>query len=173
MTDSPGRPPRLSHSSWTMTLGAQTFILLIACKPFPGLCACTRTGRCGASVMAIRSLYTNRADRRSQINSLDSWCATLVSKTLDVVHRYALQVSNSMTMMRNWCFMSSDVSWHIRDKLWPMPKHGSVILYVHGNRRLVKTDSPGRPPRLSHSSWTMLVTVGFVLLYVHRGEMAY
>ena len=27
-------------------------------------------------------------------------------------------------------------------------------------RRLVRTDSPGRPPRLSHSSWTML--------YVHR-----
>ena len=27
--------------------------------------------------------------------------------------------------------MSSDVSWHIiiRDKLWPMPKHGSVLLY--------------------------------------------
>ena len=22
------------------------------------------------------------------------------------------------------CLMSSDVSWHIRDKLWPMPKHG-------------------------------------------------
>ena len=26
--------------------------------------------------------------------------------------------------MMNWCLMSSDVSWHIRDKLWPMPKHG-------------------------------------------------
>ena len=25
-------------------------------------------------------------------------------------------------------------------------------------RRLVRTDSPGRPPRLSHSSWTMVVT---------------
>ena len=31
------------------------------------------------------------------------------------------------------CLMSSDVSWHIRDKLWPMPKHGSIILYVHRN----------------------------------------
>ena len=31
-----------------------------------------------------------------------------------------------------WCLMSSDVSWHIRDKLWPMPKHGSINLYVHG-----------------------------------------
>ena len=29
-------------------------------------------------------------------------------------------------MMMSWCLMSSDVIWHIRDKLWPMPKHGSV-----------------------------------------------
>ena len=34
-----------------------------------------------------------------------------------------------------WCLMSSDVSWHIRDKLWPMPKHGSVNLYIHGNQK--------------------------------------
>ena len=34
--------------------------------------------------------------------------------------------------MKCW-LMSSDVSWHIRDKLWPMPKHGSINLYVHGN----------------------------------------
>ena len=28
--------------------------------------------------------------------------------------------------MMKWCLMSLDVSWHIRDKLWPMPKHGSI-----------------------------------------------
>jgi len=78
--------------SWACRLS-----LCLACKPFPGLCACTRTGRWCASVVAIRSLslFTNHADRRSQINSLDSWCATRFSKTLDVVHRYALLVSNS------------------------------------------------------------------------------
>ena len=27
------------------------------------------------------------------------------------------------------------VSWHIRDKLWPMPKHGSINLHVHGNQK--------------------------------------
>ena len=32
-------------------------------------------------------------------------------------------------MMMSWCLMSSDVGWHIRDKLWPMPKH------VHGNQK--------------------------------------
>ena len=29
-------------------------------------------------------------------------------------------------LMMSWCLMSSDVIWHIRDKLWPMPKHGSI-----------------------------------------------
>ena len=33
-----------------------------------------------------------------------------------------------------------------------IPKHGSVLLYVHRNQ---KTESPRRPPRLSHSSWAM------------------
>ena len=38
--------------------------------------------------------------------------------------------------MMNWCLMSSDVMRHIRDKLWPMPKHSAAInLYVHGNQK--------------------------------------
>ena len=45
--------------------------------------------------------------------------------------RSRVQRSNHWAM--SWCLMSSDVSWHIWDKLWPMPKHGSVNLYVHGN----------------------------------------
>ena len=28
--------------------------------------------------------------------------------------------------LMSWCLLSSDVIWHIRDKLWPMPKHGSI-----------------------------------------------
>ena len=46
--------------------------------------------------------------------------------------RSAMQM---MMMMMSWCLMSSDVRWHIRDKLWPMPKHGSINLYVHGNQK--------------------------------------
>jgi len=42
---------------------------------------------------------------------------------------------NSPTGMMNWCLMSSDVMRHIRDKLWPMPKHGAINLYVHGNQK--------------------------------------
>ena len=37
-------------------------------------------------------------------------------------------------MIMKWCLISSDISWHIRDKLWPMPKH-SIQLYVHGNQK--------------------------------------
>ena len=51
--------------------------------------------------------------------------------------------------------MSSDVGWHIRDKLRPLPKHGQYSFTSTETRRFVRTDSPGRPPRLSHSSWTM------------------
>ncbi len=78
---------------------AHRLSLCLACKPFPGLCACTRTGQRCVSVVAIRSLslFTDRADRHSQISSLDSWCATRVSKMLDI-YRYALLVSNSNTL---------------------------------------------------------------------------
>ena len=44
-------------------------------------------------------------------------------------------LQHTYLMMMNWCLMSSDVSWHIRDKLWPMPKHGAINLYVHGNQK--------------------------------------
>ena len=32
---------------------------------------------------------------------------------------------------------------------------GWVLLFVHRNCRLIRDGSPGRPPRLSHSSWTL------------------
>ena len=52
--------------------------------------------------------------------------------------------------MMKWCLMSSDVRWHIRDKLRPMPKHGkedinhlsakyTVISYKHSNVRQLNT----------------------------------
>ena len=36
------------------------------------------------------------------------------------------QLLSSELLLLSWCLMSSDVIWHIRDKLWPMPKHGSI-----------------------------------------------
>ena len=37
----------------------------------------------------------------------------------------------------------------------PFAKFGSVLLYVHRNRRLIRDGSPGRPPRLLHSFWVL------------------
>ena len=37
--------------------------------------------------------------------------------------------------MMKQSFMSSDVGWHIRDKLWPMPKHSLMLLYIHRNQK--------------------------------------
>ena len=34
---------------------------------------------------------------------------------------------------------------------------GWVLLYVHGFHRLIRDGSPGRPPRLSHSSWALIL----------------
>ena len=38
----------------------------------------------------------------------------------------AVPVIYCLLLLLSWCLMSSDVIWHIRDKLWPMPKHGSI-----------------------------------------------
>ena len=54
-----------------------------------------------------------------------------------------------------WCLMSSEIRWHIRDKLRPMPKHGSVLLYVHGNQKARQDGQPWTATSTLHSSWTM------------------
>ena len=38
--------------------------------------------------------------------------------------------------------MSSDVGWHIRNKPWPMRVHGSMLLYVHRNRKAHQDGEP-------------------------------
>ena len=41
-----------------------------------------------------------------------------------------------------------------------------VLLYVHRNHRFIRDGSPGRPPRLSLSSWALCSRS--MLLYIHR-----
>ena len=49
-------------------------------------------------------------------------------------------IQGNVIFMLSWCLMSSDVIWHIRDKLWPMPKHGSIkATYVRCMRVLAVT----------------------------------
>ena len=49
--------------------------------------------------------------------------------------------------------MSSDVSWHISDKLGPMREHGLLLIYVHGNHN---AHSDGMP-RTATSTFTQLL----------------
>ena len=42
-----------------------------------------------------------------------------------------------------------------------------VLLYVHRNRRLIRDGSPGRLPRLSHSSWALLVCLTVTHTYTY------
>ena len=57
------------------------------------------------------------------------WLPILMRKSFCCVRNnsggWAVQLCYLMLLL-SWCLMSSDVIWHIRDKLWPMPKHGSI-----------------------------------------------
>ena len=63
------------------------------------------------------------------------------------------------------CLMSSDVGWHIWDKL-ETNAEARFNIASSETRRLVRTDSEGRPPRLSHSSWTMVRSFWCTMLFV-------
>ena len=59
--------------------------------------------------------------------------------------------------MMKWCLtwcpqVSVDILGTSCDQCWSMVQYSFMSMET---RRLVRTDSPGRPPRLSHSSWTM------------------
>ena len=50
--------------------------------------------------------------------------------------------------------MSVDILGTSWDQCWSMVQYSFTSTET---RRLVRTDNPGRPPRLSHSSWTMCI----------------
>ena len=65
--------------------------------------------------------------------------------------------------------MSSDVGWHIKDKLWQSRSMVQCCFTFTETVRLTRTESPGGPPRLSHSSWTLQdkVSPSSRLMYIH------
>ena len=201
-SDNPGRPPRLSHSSWTMAelvwfsvalrpqrrvglLGtgtgweggervkgstaetarkrperpwtaSRTMEVLRRCP----LAIAQRLVDCAIAVsaavldwvtktMSIALLLTNNLDNPKQKTSNllspapPPYSRSLLGKCEGPAPPPSSKISWSFDLAWNpvaellmsWCLMSSDVIWHIRDKLWPMPKHGSIILYVHGNQK--------------------------------------
>ena len=49
--------------------------------------------------------------------------------------------------------------------------HHSVLLYVHRDRMgLFGTGSPGRPPRLSNSSWALSSVTGYLTAHIAHSE---
>ena len=47
------------------------------------------------------------------------------------------------------------LDFHTAPELWVFTLVGWALLYVHRNCRLIRDGSPGRPLRLSHSSWAL------------------
>ena len=62
--------------------------------------------------------------------------------------------------------MSVDILGTIWDQCRSMVQYSFTSMET---RRLVRTDSPGRPPRLSHSSWTMTTTARkYRRIYIYK-----
>ena len=78
---------------------------------------------------ATTAYVTTPMTEDGQVGWLHAWCG------LRSFRKGAMSVYRIIMMMMSWCLMSSDVSWHIRDKLWPVLKHSSINLYVHGNQK--------------------------------------
>ena len=70
-----------------------------------------------------------------------------------------------------WCLMSSDILGTSCEQCRSMVQYSFTSTET---RRLIRTDNPGRPPRLSHSSWTMLTLRGDeLMLNVLRCHLTY
>ena len=74
--------------------------------------------------------------------------ARCIGHPLSLLERLLLLALSLWMPQHHNCFKKVTVSWLV----------GRVLLYVHRNHRLIRDGSPGRPPRLPHSSWA-LVTV--------------
>ena len=103
-TENPGRPPRLSHSSWTLE-GVWVMDLCICIGPWSGWSG---------------GQYMGAWDDDVKLNVLGCRLTELLRTSCD-------QCVN----MVQCCFMSTETV------------------------RLFRTESPGRPPRFSHSSWAL------------------
>ena len=89
---------------------------------------------CSIIVYQVYAIHSICMDLHS-IYAIHSLCLDLYSICSIIVYVVYAIHSICMVMMMSCCLMSSDVSRHISDKLRPMPKHGSINLYVHGNQK--------------------------------------
>ena len=88
-------------------------------------------------------------------SATSSWKRWVQVQTGLRVYLWRLDVLQVHCLLLLCCLMSSDDSWHIRDKLRPVCEHSQYCFTSTETIRLVRMGSPGRPPWLSHRSWTL------------------
>ena len=132
-TDSPGRPPRLSHSSWAMPHWGFWNKRL----DLPGMG--------GADLSAVVPWYSGRAtqiSRKGQLNWLRYTEVSICSGAVPSTKNSA--VTLSAADVPGVTFVSQACVFEFRVALRPQRPYG-----------LWGTYSPGRPPRHSHSPWAL------------------
>ena len=103
--------------------GVLFFILLSCFKQ----CVLGLSGLLGLNAVIILPLYCNAIIVWSlEMFAVRQTFISMLAKRGTVLCVDVLGTTLMVMMMMSWCLMSSDVIWHIRDKLWPMPKHGSI-----------------------------------------------
>ena len=97
-----------------------------------------------------------------------SWVLILKYSSSSWWRQLSLSVSPSLhLMMMKWWWSDEDILGTSCDQWRSMVQY---CLTSTETRRLFRTDSPGRPPRLSHSSWTKNMSLHFNVSdkkYVH------
>ena len=68
-------------------------------------------------------------------SATSSWKRWVQVQTGLWVYLWRLDVLQEHCLLLLCCLISSDVSWHIRDKLRPVCEHSSVLLYIHRNHK--------------------------------------
>jgi len=101
----------------------------------------------GGCVGATRSVRCNNQDMERGESRLDMFV-----HADDVFTKWDMLLDWCFFFFR-WCLMFSDVGWHIRDKLNQCVSTVQYSFTSTETMRLVRTENPGQPPRLSHSSW--------------------
>ena len=117
----------------------------------------------------------------TEIIPRDTYFSSDVSYTLQLYPVFSSDISYTLQLFPGNTYFSSDLSCTLQpfpkdtyfssDHLYiaTIPRNAyfrgdfsytlqddeEELLYVHRNRRLIRDGSPGRPPRLSHSSWAL------------------
>ena len=93
-----------------------------------GICALGKAHKWCAS-RRLSELFTTMRLKQFHCPSDWRWASLVLSRQKQVrplTINQGYKMIYLLRMLLLCCLMSSDVGWHIRDKLRPMPKHGSI-----------------------------------------------